>query len=108
MAKDGIVRPSVKGMSNMGYLGHFAQDCYIQAGHNDTGDVLKLNERAVEREETQATDAKDTADEAAVAKAKADAMANQASDAQKQKDYENSDQGKADNYKNAPMADGSD
>lgn len=27
-------RPSVKGMSNMEYLGHFAQDKYIQEGHN--------------------------------------------------------------------------
>ena len=29
-----IVKPSVRGMSNMGYLGHFAQDRFIQAGHN--------------------------------------------------------------------------
>lgn len=29
-----IKRPSVKGMQNTGYLGHFSQDKYIQKGHN--------------------------------------------------------------------------
>ncbi len=34
-----IVKPSLKGMANTKYLGHFAQDKYIQQGHNDDGKV---------------------------------------------------------------------
>jgi hypothetical protein len=29
-------KPSLKGQKHYGYLGHFAQDKYIQQGHNDT------------------------------------------------------------------------
>jgi hypothetical protein len=32
-----IKRPSLKGMKNTKYLGHFAQDKYIQKGHNLSG-----------------------------------------------------------------------
>jgi hypothetical protein len=32
-----IKRPSLKGMKNTKYLGHFAQDGYIQKGHNLSG-----------------------------------------------------------------------
>lgn len=34
-----IKKPSLKGMKNTGYLGHFAQDKYIQQGHNFSGKV---------------------------------------------------------------------
>lgn len=34
-------KPSVKGMANMGYLGHFAQDKFIQQGHNDSGSAFE-------------------------------------------------------------------
>ena len=30
-----IKRPSIKGMKNMGHLGHFTKDKFIQQGHND-------------------------------------------------------------------------
>lgn len=30
-------KPSVKGMSNMGYLGRFANDKWLAKGHNDIG-----------------------------------------------------------------------
>jgi hypothetical protein len=30
-----IKKPTLSGMKNFGYLGHFAQDRYIQAGHNE-------------------------------------------------------------------------
>ena len=29
-----VKQPSVKGMSNMGHLGHFVKDKHMQAGHN--------------------------------------------------------------------------
>lgn len=32
-----IKQPSLKGMKNTSYLGHFAQDKYIQKGHNLSG-----------------------------------------------------------------------
>ena len=32
-----IKRPSLKGIKNTKYLGHFAQDKYIQQGHNFSG-----------------------------------------------------------------------
>jgi len=32
-----IKKPSLKGMKNYGYLGHFVQDKYIQSGHNFSG-----------------------------------------------------------------------
>lgn len=32
-----IKRPSLKGMKNTKYLGHFAQDKYIEKGHNLSG-----------------------------------------------------------------------
>lgn len=34
-----IKKPSVKGMKNCGYLGHFAQDKYIEQGHNFSGKI---------------------------------------------------------------------
>lgn len=49
-----IKRPSLKGKANLGYLGHFAQDKYIQAGHNDVKEEIsppalkKLREKAAE------------------------------------------------------------
>lgn len=30
-------KPSVKGMKNMGYLGHFAKDKFLSKGHNFSG-----------------------------------------------------------------------
>lgn len=36
-------KPSVKGMSNMGYLGHFANDKWLEKGHNDVGDARKMS-----------------------------------------------------------------
>ena len=43
-----IKRPSLKGMKNCGYLGHFAQDKYIQKGHNFSGrpDLKKSKRRS--------------------------------------------------------------
>ena len=38
-----IKRPSLKGMKNTKYLGHFAQDKYIKKGHNLSG-VLPVQE----------------------------------------------------------------
>ena len=35
-----IKKPSLKGMKNCGYLGHFAQDKYMEKGHNLSGKVL--------------------------------------------------------------------
>lgn len=32
-------KPSLKGQKHYGYLGHFAQDKYIQQGHNDSGSM---------------------------------------------------------------------
>ena len=34
-----IKKPSIKGGSNYGYLGHFSQDKFIQQGHNESGDM---------------------------------------------------------------------
>lgn len=34
-----IKKPSLKGMKNCEYLGHFAQDKYIQEGHNLSGSM---------------------------------------------------------------------
>lgn len=34
-----LKKPSIKGMKNVGYLGHFSQDKFIQQGHNDSGTV---------------------------------------------------------------------
>ena len=39
-----IKRPSLKGQKNMGYLGHFAQDKYIQKGHNLSGQFPMFRE----------------------------------------------------------------
>lgn len=39
-----IKKPSLKGMKNTGYLGHFAQDEYIQQGHNFSGQVPLFRE----------------------------------------------------------------
>jgi len=39
-----IKRPSLKGQKNMGYLGHFAQDNYIQKGHNLSGQFPMFRE----------------------------------------------------------------
>jgi hypothetical protein len=43
-----IKRPSLKGMKNCEYLGHFAQDKYIQKGHNFSGrpDLKKSKRRS--------------------------------------------------------------
>lgn len=43
-----IKKPSLKGMKNYGYLGHFAQDKYIQSGHNFSGrpDLKKSRRRS--------------------------------------------------------------
>ena len=55
-----LKKPSLKGKANYKYLGHFAQDKFIQAGHNDvrergreisSRDAQKLRERAAERGE---------------------------------------------------------
>ena len=43
-----IKKPSLKGMKNCEYLEHFAQDKYIQQGHNDSGKPDVLEKRAVE------------------------------------------------------------
>lgn len=37
-----IKKPSLKGMNNTKYLGHFAEDKYIQQGHNDSGTILPI------------------------------------------------------------------
>jgi hypothetical protein len=37
-----IKKPSLTGMKNCEYLGHFAQDKFIQQGHNDSGKVRYL------------------------------------------------------------------
>jgi hypothetical protein len=34
-----VKKPSLKGEANYGYLGHFAQDKFIQQGHNDDGKI---------------------------------------------------------------------
>ena len=39
-----IKRPSLKGQKNMGYLGHFAQDKYVQKGHNLSGQFPMFRE----------------------------------------------------------------
>jgi hypothetical protein len=39
-----IKKPSLKGMKNTKYLGHFAQDKYIQKGHNLSG-VLPMTQQ---------------------------------------------------------------
>ncbi len=39
-----IKKPSLKGMKNTGYLGHFAQDEYIQQGHNFSGSPALFRE----------------------------------------------------------------
>lgn len=39
-----IKRPSLKGQRNMGYLGHFSQDKYIQKGHNLSGQFPMFRE----------------------------------------------------------------
>ena len=39
-----IKKPSLKGMKNTEYLGHFAQDEYIQQGHNFSGQVPLFRE----------------------------------------------------------------
>lgn len=43
-----IKRPSLRGMKNCEYLGHFAQDKYIQKGHNFSGrpDLKKSKRRS--------------------------------------------------------------
>lgn len=33
-------KPSIKGMKNTKYLGHFCNDKYIQKGHNDSGKIM--------------------------------------------------------------------
>ncbi len=35
-----IKRPSVRGKKGYGYLGHFAKDKYIRAGHNQLSSVI--------------------------------------------------------------------
>lgn len=56
-------KPSVKGMAHMGYLGHFAQDKFIQKGHNETssrvGDFFSRHGRVGKA----ATGEEETADE---------------------------------------------
>ncbi len=37
-------KPSLKGMQNTKYLGHFAQDKYIQMGHNDVKEDKSVNQ----------------------------------------------------------------
>lgn len=49
----GCKKPSVKGMANTGYLGHFAQDKHIQAGHN-TSAKPKLKGNVEDRLEAKA------------------------------------------------------
>lgn len=39
-----IKKPSVKGMKNTGYLGHFAKDKYMAEGHN-TNAVMRMKEK---------------------------------------------------------------
>lgn len=39
-----IKKPSLKGMANTKYLGHFAQDKYIQQGHNFSGSLCIEND----------------------------------------------------------------
>ncbi len=36
-----IKKPSLKGMKNTEYLGHFKEDKYIQDGHNFSGGMLR-------------------------------------------------------------------
>lgn len=38
-------KPSLKGMQNCGYLGHFAKDKHIQAGHNTSWKSPNFNEK---------------------------------------------------------------
>lgn len=106
-----IKKPSLKGMSNMGYLGHFAQDKYIQMGHNDVkSDDARLSEREAERTEAARRNADDdAADDAyeAVKNGNAAAQAQKAKDAAADKaksDYDASPAGRASAYENAPMA----
>lgn len=101
MAKDDIKRPSVRGMKNMEYLGHFAQDKYLKMGHNDTGESLQLNQRDAERDDVKAgnlTDEEKTAatQEASYQDAKADSDAKAAA--------EKAPGALESAYKNAPMA----
>ncbi len=39
-----IKRPSLKGMKNTKYLGHFAQDKYMKKGHNLSGSFPMFRE----------------------------------------------------------------
>lgn len=43
----GCKKPSLKGMANTGYLGHFAQDKFIQQGHNDSGSMPIASEKGI-------------------------------------------------------------
>ena len=38
-------KPSLKGMQNTKYLGHFAKDKHIQAGHNTSWESPDFNEK---------------------------------------------------------------
>ena len=37
MKSYGCKKPSLKGVKNTGYLGHFAKDKFLAQGHNDSG-----------------------------------------------------------------------
>jgi hypothetical protein len=49
-----IKKPSLKGMKNTKYLGHFAQDKYIQQGHNFSGSYPLFRQQS-ELEKAQAS-----------------------------------------------------
>lgn len=95
----------------MAYLGHFAQDKWIQKGHNDVSadaaEALAVNSRQLEQEEVAKQKQANDAVESEVQKVRDSASAQKQSDAdasQKEEDYKNSAAGKKDNYENAPMA----
>lgn len=46
-----IKKPSLKGMKNCGYLGHFAQDKYMEQGHNYSGTPKLTDEEEKKRQE---------------------------------------------------------
>lgn len=105
-----IKKPSLKGMSNMGYLGHFSKDQFIQQGHNDVAsEAVILNQREAERTQAAKHNAEEDADDKASdsvsnSPAAMEQKAKDAAAAKAKSDYDASPAGRAEAYENAPMA----
>lgn len=57
-----IKKPSLKGIPNTGYLGHFAMDKYIEKGHNFSGNPGMTDEEKKRKEYEDAPMAYDAAE----------------------------------------------